>query len=851
MALYSHISTGWDSLDEIIDNLRPGDNVVWQVDTIEQYRDLVTPFVDSALAGGERVVYLRFASHPPLMDERPGISVHELDLEGGFEQFSTRVHTIVSEEGAGAFVVFDSLSDLLQAWATDSMTVNFFFITCPYLYELQSIAYFAILRKRHSFTAIARIREITQVLIDVHSLDGGKMCVHPIKVLDRYSPTMFFPHVREGDRLVPVIDSVDAAQLFNRLSTSVSTTSQRRLDYWDRLFMEAQALLSSGTGEGEKLDMVVQLSRIMLTREPRFLEMIRRHMGLDDLLGIKERVVGTGFVGGKSLGMLLARKIISRGLPREWVQAIEPHDSFYVGSDVFYSYIVQNGWWKLFMEHKTPEGYFVKGFELREKLLNGRFSRDLREQFQLLLEYFGQSPIIVRSSSLLEDAFGSAFAGKYDSFFCVNQGSPEQRVQQFEQAVRKVFASTMSGDALAYRMQRGLDLKDEQMALLVQRVSGTRQRNFFFPCIAGVGLSNNPYVWKKDLEPGAGMLRLVMGLGTRAVGRGENDYTRIVHLDDPMVRPSIALEDLRRYSQHRVDVLDLELNTLRTITLREVAALGGEVRMGRLGTRDPETPDERWILTLDPVLEDSPVVPVVSEVLKVLQDAYGFPVDIELTINFGQGDEARLNILQCRPIRNPGPGSLVEMPRSVDPESVVIRTQGDFMGGNVSLPIECVVWVEPEAYLGLTPSGKYSVARLVGRLNATLANRLARPTLLIGPGRWGTEVPSMGVPVSFSEINNISALAEVSYRDGTLMPELSFGSHFFHDLLETGIFYIAVHPERQGEVFNAQWLKSRPNALGRLLPREGEFGKAVKVIMDASLLIRSNVATQEMICTLA
>src|SRR4030042_270471 len=141
-----------------------------------------------------------------------------------------------------------------------------------------------------------------------------------------------------------------------------------------------------------------------------------------------------------------------------------------------------------------------------------------------MIEYFGQSPIIVRSSSLLEDAFGNAFAGKYESVFCVNQGSPEQRYADFEEAVRTVYASTMSEDALTYRLERGLDQQDEQMALLVQRVSGSYRNGYFFPDLAGVGMSHNAFVWKPDLDPKAGMPRLVFGVGTKICTRVGADY---------------------------------------------------------------------------------------------------------------------------------------------------------------------------------------------------------------------------------------------------------------------------------------------------------------------------------------
>ncbi|MFC1885906.1 phosphoenolpyruvate synthase, partial [Thermodesulfobacteriota bacterium] len=392
MAYYSHFSTGWESLDMIIDHLRRGDNVVWQVDSIDDYQRLASMFVKNAGAANERVVYLRFADHKALFKKQDNLSIYHLNVENGFESFSAEVHGIITKEGRDVCYVFDSLSDLLHVWATDLMIGDFFFITCPYLFELNTIAYFAILRNRHSFKAIARIREITQVLIDVYN-HKGQICIHPIKVQHRYSPTMFFPHLKKNQKLAPVIDSVEATVLFSGLSRPTTVGAQRRLDYWDRLFMQAKQLLESEATPEEKRDMVERLSRLFLSRNNRLLTLIRKHLSLKDLLRIKERLIGSGFIGGKALGMLLSRKILIQDVSFNWRDVLEHHDSFYIGSDVFYSYIVQNGWWKLFMAHKTKKGYFEKAAELKARMLKGVFPEEIMEQFQLMLEYFGQSPI--------------------------------------------------------------------------------------------------------------------------------------------------------------------------------------------------------------------------------------------------------------------------------------------------------------------------------------------------------------------------------------------------------------------------------------------------------------------------
>ncbi len=861
MAYYSHVSTGWKSLDKIIEHLRRGDNVVWQVDGIDDYQRLVSPFVKSAIARNERVVYMRFARHVALFEKRNNLTIYHLNVENGFESFSSEVHSIITKEGRDVFYVFDSLSDLLHAWATDLMIGDFFFITCPYLFELNTIAYFSIFRNRHSFKAIARIRETTQVLIDVYNY-RGQVCVHPIKVLHRYSPTMFFPHIKEKENLVPVIDSVDATKLFSHLSRNSTVNAQRQLDYWDRLFMQAKHLLETGANPEEKKDMVEQLSRLMLNRNKRLIGLIRKYLSLEDLLQIKERLIGTGFIGGKSSGMLLARKILIQDASFNWQNVLEHHDSFYIGSDVFYSYIVQNGWWKLFMAHKTREGYFSKGSALKKKMLKGVFPEEIMEQFQLMLEYFGQSPIIVRSSSLLEDAFGSAFAGKYESFFRVNQGTPEKRYENFEEAVRRIYASTMNEDALAYRLQRGLDQKDEQMALLVQRVSGAYHKSYFFPELAGVGLSHNPFVWKKGMDVKAGMIRLVYGLGTRAVDRVENDYPRIIAVDDPLVKPLAGMNDIRKFSQHFIDLLNLEKNRIETLSTQRLLEKEVPKRFDLLGMRDTETirkvkgrkrpAKDIWILTFDPFLTSTPFIDLMRKMLKRLEKSYQHPVDIEFTVNFNQSDNIQVNLLQCRPFQTIGDHSNEPVPEAIRKENTIIRMDGNFMGGNVSQPISRIIFIDPEPYAALSRSEKYSIARLVGKLNRMVVDRKKNPTLLLGPGRWGTHTPAMGVPVNFSEINHIAAIAEISYQDGSLIPDLSFGTHFFHDLIETRIFYIAIYPENPNVIFNHEWFRSLPNQLNTASPADSRFSHVVTVgdTSKLGLNLRSNTSKQKVICYL-
>ncbi len=852
-------TTGLNGLDQILCGLRKGDNIVWQVDCIDDYKEFVTPFVNAAIRDGKKVIYMRFANHKPLIEEQANVTIYHLDAASGFETFSKQVHTIIATEGPGTYYVFDCLSDLLSAWATDLMIGNFFMITCPYLFELETIAYFALLRRNHSFKTVARIRETTQLLLDIYSFEGN-FYVHPLKVWNRYSPVMFLPHLRQGEKFSPVISSVDVAKLFSHISEKGLDGSARSLDYWDRLFMGAERLQGQSVDSEEVEETIRQLCKIMIGREKRMLALAESKFTLENLLNIKSRLIGSGFIGGKAAGMLLAQNILLADKSFDWKQHLETHDSFYIGSDVFYSYIVENGWWKLLMEQKTKDGYFKAAPQMKENMLKGKFPDEIRERFQEMIEYFGQSPIIVRSSSLLEDSFGNAFAGKYESIFLVNQGDPQQRYNEFETAVRRIYASTMDEDALTYRLQRGLDQQDEQMALLVQRVSGSYKKNYFFPDVAGVGTSYNAFVWKPSLDPKAGMLRLVFGLGTRAVERVEDDYPQIIALDQPRLHPYSDKEDIKRFSQKNADLLDTKENSLRTVNVLDLFNEDLDLKLDLVATPDYEAErrmkelgmkaEHAWTITFDKLLAKTDYTALMQKMLKTLESYYQYPVDIEFTTNFIKDDRFKINLVQCRPLQTKGLRANVQVPKNIEKKKILFESCGYTMGGSIWQTIKRIIYIEPKAYIELNLSQKYDIARMVGRLNRQITSRESTPTLLIGPGRWGTTIPSLGVPVTFSEINNITVLSEVAYEGGNLMPELSFGTHFFRDLVETDIFYVAIFPQKETVIFNKTRFSQMPNLLDALLPEGRKYDNVIKVcdIEGEQLQIVFDILSQKVIC---
>ncbi|NLX70245.1 MAG: pyruvate kinase [Clostridiales bacterium] len=848
MNLYNKVSTGIKGFDQVIDHLRLGDNVVWQVDSVSDYKKMVEYFVESSKAENMRLIYVRFANHDPILDAGRGIETYHIDPRKGFESFTIEIHNLAKEQGKRVSYVFDCLTDLLEYWHSDLMIGNFFKAICPYLYDLDTVAYFAIRRNYHTYNTIAGIRETTQLLLDLYQINE-KTYIHPIKVWQRYSPTMFFPHLIQDQEAVCITSSSDASELFNSINRY-----EIKLDHWNTIFNEAKSMLGASYEKQEAVKK--RLMHMLIGSKSRMFQLCDRYFSLRDILAIASREIGTGFIGGKSVGMLLARKILEVEGGDRFAPYLEPHDSFYIGSDVFYTYIVQNGWWRLRTKQKTPEGYYKYAAELKEKLLHGSFPKDIQEQFINMLEYFGQSPIIVRSSSLLEDNFGNAFAGKYESVFCVNQGTPQERYEAFEQAVRIIYASTMDEDALNYRMNRGLAQQDEQMAILVQRVSGDRYGDYFFPHIAGVGISSNLYVWDESIDVNAGMLRIVFGLGTRAVDRTDGDYVKVVCLDNPLRTPPMNYDDQKKFSQHRVDLLSFPDNALESRDLDDVLSLSLKAdkklfaspdhaalaRLRELGYYDRKTP---YILDFKKLFTDTNFAVVMREMLAVLSKAYDYPVDIEFTANFRKDGSYRINLLQCRPLQTKGLGKTVKIPELKNVKDCFFSSKGNFMGGNVRLPIDYVILINVGAYLKLSEQEKYDVARHIGLINREMKGKNA---LLAGPGRWGSTTPSLGVPVRFTELCNMKVLCEYSSMKEGFMPELSYGSHFFQDIVESEIFYVAIFDGYQDVIFNPDRILQEENLLTSFLPDSGKYKEVIHVAKTSGMEIYSDIVTQRVLC---
>ncbi len=831
-------STGLPGLDKILNGIIPGDNIVWQTDSIEDFTPYVKPYCDYAKSIGRKLVYFRFAKHQAFVDAESGAEVCVLKPEEGFEKFITGMHEVITRVGDGGYYIFDSLSELAVEHFSEAMIENFFVLTCPRLLKMKCIAYFMVLRNYNSYHATQLITRTTQLILDVYN-QSGKEYIHPVKVDGRYSPTMYMLHERLGDDFIPVMDSTVVADVsVSGPWYGLQSAPYRAVGLWDKLFIEAENITEScrrGECSQETVREVFkrQLRQLIATDE-RMLEMAAKHMDLAGLIHIWKRTIGSGMIGGKSVGMLLAHDILKKGFKR-YDEIIEKHDSFYIGSDIFYSFLVQNGCWHIRQKQKDPETLFDGIEEARERILAGKFPNEVIKRFSDMLDYFGQAPVIVRSSSLLEDNFGNAFSGKYESIFCVNNGTREERLKYFLDAVRVIYASTMSREALAYRARRGVLENDEQMALLVQRVSGARHKNVFFPELAGVGFSYNSYTWDESIDPDAGLLRLVYGLGTRAVDRHDDDYTRIVALNAPEKRPEGNTREVLKFTQKRVDVLNIKKNDHETAYFTDIIKANPDIDVRLFSAIVEKNDMSHKVIDFSGIFSETAFINDMSEILRILRDAYASQVDIEFTANFFPDGRYKINLLQCRPQLVKKDTSAKSALPQMESGNIILKAGSGVVGQGRMAAIDRLIYVVPSKYGALPEQDRYAVARLIGKLAHHETSDANKTIMLMGPGRWGTRMPSLGIPATFSEINTASVICEIGVMHEGLTPDLSMGTHFFNDMVEMNTLYIGFFPSKEGNVLNEEMLLKLPDHFPYLMPEEPGWKGVIKVIDSDAL----------------
>jgi len=593
----------------------------------------------------------------------------------------------------------------------------------------------------------------------------------------------------------------------------------------------------------DDLNVRVALIRRFLTENLKFIGIAKRHLSIYDFGKILSHVTGpaqgNGKLGGKAAGLILAARILKRqGRGNPLIEGIRTPRTWYITSDGIYNFLRHNSLEDLWSLKFSPLEEVRQTFPYLEQVFkNSFFSHEMYQQIQFALDDLGEGPIIVRSSSLLEDSEGMAFSGKYRSLFLANIGNREERLEALVDAVAEVYASVFGPDPIEYRTERGLLDFVEEMGIIIQQVVGKRVGKYFFPAFAGVAFSHNEFRWSPRLKREDGIVRMVAGLGTRAVDRMGSDFPFMLSPGQPNLKVNVTPEQVAHYAQHAMDVINLETGRFEALPVADVIKGSGDdfpmleqivsimedgfLKKPMRGMINVAKDD--LLVTFAGLVERMTFVPQIRAILAILQEALETSVDLEFA-----HDGTHLYLLQCRPQSRMEDAGRVSLPARVEFDHKLFSASKFVTNGYVG-DIRYIVYVDPEEYRKLPDlADLVGIADAVARLNSVLPRR---QFILMGPGRWGSRGDvTLGVGITYSGINNTALLVEIARKKGNYVPDLSFGTHFFQDLVEAHINYLALYPDEEGNLFNEAFFRDSPSVLTRILPEFARLERAVRVI---------------------
>lgn len=588
----------------------------------------------------------------------------------------------------------------------------------------------------------------------------------------------------------------------------------------------------------------VSLIRRFLTDQLDFINIAKNFCTIKDFYDLLNKMIypsdSHGKLGGKSAGLILAKRVIeSKELDSHSLGKVKTPKTWYITSDGTVNFIYHNNLEDVIeQKYKDMDEIRKEYNHLIQAFKNSHFPMPIVNGLSRALDDFGDIPIIVRSSSLLEDRMGAAFAGKYKSLFLANhQGSKSEKLEALMDAIAEVYASTLGPDPVGYRIERGLLDFNEEMAIMIQEVVGTRVGDYFFPAFAGVAFSNNEFRWSPRIKREDGLIRMVPGLGTRAVDRLGDDYPILIAPNKPDLRVNLSFDEIVGYSPKYMDVINLKTNTFETISvaelienvgndypmINEVFSIIDDNQLKKPVGLGIDTKKHNIVVTFDNLIANKKFTELINSILTILKNILNTPIDIEFAY---KGSD--LYLLQCRPQSMSQEMASAIIPKDISPDNILFSANRYVSNGRIP-DVHYIVYVDPDEYSNLTDKKELKeVGRVVSKLNQVLPKK---SFILMGPGRWGSRGDiRLGVSVTYGDINNTSLLIEIARKKGNYIPDLSFGTHFFLDLVEASIQYLPLYPDDEGMVFKEEFFLESENILTRFLPDYEHLEKTVKVI---------------------
>ena len=524
-------------------------------------------------------------------------------------------------------------------------------------------------------------------------------------------------------------------------------------------------------------------------------------------------IAGEGAIGGKGRSLLFAIRKLRDSEDIALRKVVIP-ESLFVAVGVFDTLVAALG----------GSGQFrnMAPAEIERRFLEAPLPAELIDRVREFLSRVGD-PIIVRSSSVLEDSLKYSFAGKYLSLFEFNgDGTLEERTTRVLDHIRRIYARTFFPIAVAYRAKHGLG--DDRMGIIIMRVSGKWRGRYYYPTVAGVGFSRYHRRWTNRIRSEDGIIRLVFGMGTTSTKRG---YARTFALTLPCLRPEgLNPFNVMRHSQEHFQVIDRDQKALVTVDVKKIwqdilpyhscfpeyAQVyrpdddGGFFSpMSKHGTTVGK--GEKVCFTFEEfACRSKSFFERMKHLLQLLDREMGVPADVEFSFH---PTEDVIEIVQARPlwINEHTYTSKIPDAEALAGRAVILQADRMVTDG-VRENVPYLVLVDHRIYSQETRF--HEIARGIGDVN----RMLGKSFVLVAPGRVGSSNPLLGVPVQYDELTNCCCIVEVGFPKQGYMPELSFGTHFFTDLEIDGILYMPVYNEAKNNIYDEEFLDSSPFTAG-------------------------------------
>ncbi|MEN8224594.1 MAG: PEP/pyruvate-binding domain-containing protein [Bacteroidota bacterium] len=541
-----------------------------------------------------------------------------------------------------------------------------------------------------------------------------------------------------------------------------------------------------------------------------------------------------GSLGGKGRGIAFINTLIynyefNQHIPNIHVKAPK---TLLIGTEEFEYFMDRNGLKELVLKEKN----YTK---IKKAFLKAPLTDTLIKRLKLVLGKI-KEPIAIRSSGLFEDSLIQPFAGIFETYILPNNHKdPKVRLQQAMDAIKLVYASIYSETARAYVEAINYKIDEEKMAVVIQEVVGNRFGEFFYPHISGVAQSYNYYP-VSHMKPEEGFTIAAVGLGKYVV-EGEKAFRFSPKYPEIEINSS---KDQYKNSQVKFFAVNLE-NTKPNLLEGDIAGLT------RLDIDEAERHDSLKhcasvfhpdsdqifpglthsgprIINFANILKYNyvPLAKTIEVVLDVVKEAMGSPVEIEFAVDLKKDKNgfASFYLLQIKPLLGNASDYNINLDK-IKKENIIMYSEKG-MGNGVIENIYDFIFVDPLAF---NKAETQQIAAEISSLNAEMVKN-KKKYILIGPGRWGTRDPWIGIPVTWPQISNAGVIIETSLEDFPL--DASSGSHFFHNVTSMNVGYFTVQPEMSESYIRYDKLDAQKLIKRTKYIKHVRFDEALKVRMD-------------------